>query len=276
MEQATAVDDLHHYLLDNRADETEHRFGALAELFDQNTFRHLDAVGVGPGWRCWEVGAGGPSVANWLAERVGPSGYVVATDIDLSWLPESEAVRFEARRLDVAADDPPADGFDLVHARLVLVHVRERDEALRKMAAALRPGGWLVIEDFDVALQQRAVIDASRPDHYVANRIRAGFVALLAQRGVDLEYGRKLPRLLREVGLSDVTADAYMPVALPAAAALDEANVHQVRDALIGQWHATPAEISVHLDTLRRGALDLATPPMISARGRQPRATRPR
>ena len=269
MEQATAIDDLNGYLLDNQAHETEVRFGALAELFDQNTFRHLDALGVGHGWRCWEVGAGGPTVANWLAERVGPSGYVVATDIDLSWLPEVEPVRFDARRLDVALDDPPAEGLDLVHARLVLVHVRERDEALRRMAAALRPGGWLVIEDFDVALQPRAVIDESRPDHQVANRIRAGFEALLAQRGADLEYGRKLPRLLREVGLTEVAADAYMPVALSAVAALEEANVHQVRDALIGQRHATPAEIRSHLDALRRGALDLATPPMISAWGRR-------
>ena len=112
MEQATAIEDLNGYLLDNRAHETEVRFGALAELFDQNTFRHLDALGVGHGWRCWEVGAGGPTVANWLAERVGPSGYVVATDIDLSWLPEVEPVRFDARRLDVAVDDPPAEGLD--------------------------------------------------------------------------------------------------------------------------------------------------------------------
>lgn len=269
MDHSTAVAELNGYLLANEAGETEHRFGALAELFDQNTFRHLDAVGVDRGWRCWEVGAGGPSVATWLAERSGVGGYVVATDIDLSWLPEGESVRYAARRLDVAIDDPPAEGFDLVHARLVLVHVPQRDEALRKMAAALRPGGWLVIEDFDVALQPRAVIDPSRPDHDVANRIRAGFEALLAQRGVDLEYGRKLPRLLREVGLTDVAADAYMPVALPAVAALEEANVYQVRRALIDERHATSAEISMYVDALRRGVFDLATPPMITAWGRR-------
>src|SRR3954453_13258396 len=74
------------YLLDNRQVEAGTRFGALAELFDPSTFRHLRARGVGTGWRCWEVGAGGRSVPDWLAQHVGPSGHVLATDIDTSWL----------------------------------------------------------------------------------------------------------------------------------------------------------------------------------------------
>ncbi len=168
MDRTTAVDDLNGYLLDNRAQETEHRFGALAELFDDNTFRHFDGVGVSPGWRCWEVGAGGPSVANWLAERVGPSGSVVATDIDLSWLPEIEPVRFEARCLDVAVDDPPADGFDLIHARLVLVHVpeRERGAAQDGRRAAAR---WLARHR---GLRRRD--PAASGDRRVASRPRGG------------------------------------------------------------------------------------------------------
>lgn len=70
------------YLLDNRQTEAGQRFDALAELFDPVTFRHLDALGLAAGWRCWEVGAGGPTVPARLAERVGPTGRVLATDID--------------------------------------------------------------------------------------------------------------------------------------------------------------------------------------------------
>ena len=58
------------YLLDNRAPAAERRFGALSALFDDVTFRHVDALGIQRGWRCWEVGAGGPSVPNRLAGRV--------------------------------------------------------------------------------------------------------------------------------------------------------------------------------------------------------------
>lgn len=52
----------HGYLLDNRRAEAGTRFAAFAELFDPVTFRHVDALGVGAGMRCWEVGAGGASV----------------------------------------------------------------------------------------------------------------------------------------------------------------------------------------------------------------------
>jgi precorrin-6B methylase 2 len=48
--------------------------------------RHIEALGIKRGWRCWEVGAGGPSVPGWLAEQVAPEGYVLASDIDVSWM----------------------------------------------------------------------------------------------------------------------------------------------------------------------------------------------
>jgi SAM-dependent methyltransferase len=256
------------YLLDNQAGEAGHRFGALAELFDHSTFRHFERLGVRAGWDCWEVGAGGTSVATWLADRTGTSGRVLATDIDISWMSGEHAVGFTVLRHDVGADRPPAGAFDLVHARLVLTHVRRRDAALRNMVSVLKPGGWLLVEDFDVRLQPHAVIDRGHDD-LVANRIRAGFETLLAERGVDLEFGRKLPRLLRELGMCEVGADAYMPVALPAVAALEEANVHQVRDRLVARRFATKPEIQCHLKTLRRGQLDIATPPLVSAWGRR-------
>ena len=72
------------YLLDNRQPEAGERFDAFAALFDPTTFRHLDGLGIGPGWRCWEAGAGGASVVSWLAKKVGPTGKVLATDIDTS------------------------------------------------------------------------------------------------------------------------------------------------------------------------------------------------
>jgi hypothetical protein len=46
---------------------------ALEALFDPSTFRHLTDLGIAPGWSCWEIGAGAPSVPRWLASQVGPS-----------------------------------------------------------------------------------------------------------------------------------------------------------------------------------------------------------
>ena len=114
------------YLLDNRAAAAQRRFGALSALFDDVTFRHVEALGIRPGWRSWEVGAGGPSVPNWLAGRVGPAGHVLATDIDTSWI-DGVAPQVEIRRHDVARDDLPPGVFDLIHARLVLCWIPGRD-----------------------------------------------------------------------------------------------------------------------------------------------------
>jgi SAM-dependent methyltransferase len=258
------------YLLDNRATETGGRFAALSDVFDPVTFRHLDALGPATGWRCWEVGAGGPSVPDELAQRVGPTGSVIATDIDIGWLTDRAGPGVEAIRHDVARDEPPDDGFDLIHARLVLLHIPEREQALRHMVSALRPGGILLIEDFDIDLQTMLCPDAHGPEQLLANRIKDAFRALLYDRGVDPTFGRRLPRLLRHHGLLDVRADAYFPLALPAVTALERANTAQVRDNLIAHGGVTAADVDRFLDLLDTGNLDLATAPLISATGRHP------
>ncbi|HEY3749833.1 MAG TPA: hypothetical protein VGL80_11565, partial [Pseudonocardiaceae bacterium] len=94
----------HRYLLDNAQAEAGERFVALAELFDGVTRGHFDRLGVGPGWRCWEVGAGGRSIPEALAAAVGPTGYVLATDIDPAWLDPHGT--YEVRRHDIVADPP--------------------------------------------------------------------------------------------------------------------------------------------------------------------------
>ncbi|MGW0374719.1 methyltransferase domain-containing protein [Streptomyces coeruleorubidus] len=258
------------YLLDNRQAEAGTRFDALGALFDASTFRHFETVGVAEGWRCWEVGAGGPGVAAWLRERVGPRGRVLATDIDVSWTEAAAPDGVEVLRHDVGRDEPPAGPFDLVHARLVLVHVTERDAALRTMIQALRPGGRLLVEDADPALQPLICPDEYGPEQELANRLRTGFRELLRQRGADLSYGRRLPRLLREAGLADVEADAYFPITSPACDVLEAATVRQVRDKLVAEGLATDEEIERHLANVEAGRLDLATSPMISAWGRRP------
>jgi hypothetical protein len=81
------------------------------------------------------------------------------------------------------------------------------------MASALRPGGWLVVEEADPQLQPRATIDAAGPEAVLANRLKDAFRALMRDRGVDLAFGRTLPRLLREAGLVDVGTAPLVTVA---------------------------------------------------------------
>jgi SAM-dependent methyltransferase len=258
------------YLLGNDAPEAMDRFTAFAALFDPSTFRHLDGLGLAPSWRVWEVGAGGTSVVAHLSERVGAGGSVLATDIDVAWASGAVAPNVEVLQHDVGADPPPGEGFDLVHARLVLVHVPARDAALAAMVAALRPGGALLVEDADPALQPLSCLEERGQEEVLANRLRRGFRALLAERGVDLSYGRSLPRRLRAAGLHQVAADAAFPVTDPACDALELATITLIRDQLLDHGIATEAEIEAHLEAVAAGRLDLAQPPMVACWGRKP------
>jgi hypothetical protein len=194
-----------------------------------------------------------------------------AADIGTSWLAGPATDRVDVLRHDVGAQDPAATDLDLVHARLVLTHVPRRHAALTSMVAALRSGGWLLLEEADPGLQPLICPDDYGPAQQLANRLRNGFRTLMAGRDADLTYGRTLPRLLRDHGLIDVAADAYFPITAPACTALERATVEQVRDRLISAGIATAAEVDQHLDNIDTGRVpDLATSPMISAWGRKP------
>src|SRR5450759_5108976 len=220
------------YLLGHSAEPAGVRLEAISALFDPSTFRHVKRLGIRPAWRCWEVGAGSPTVPTWLADQVGPRGSVLATDIDLSRLAGPAGSPYDVRRHDVGSDEPPPGPFDLIHARLVLVHVPLRAQALLNLVRVLRPGGWLLVEDADPRLQPLACPDEYGPDQQLANALRHSFRQLLSERGADLGYGRTLPRQLRAAG---------------------------------------PDVAQMALDLRTRGdagRLDIATAPMISAWGR--------
>ncbi len=99
------------YVFDNAEQETQARFAALPLIFDPGTIRHLEARGVSPGWKCLEVGAGGGSIAKWLAERVGASGYVLAADIDTRFLQTLHIPSLEVRQHDIVGRSFTRKGF---------------------------------------------------------------------------------------------------------------------------------------------------------------------
>jgi SAM-dependent methyltransferase len=173
------------------------RLDALARVRDPRTFTLLERCGIAPGWCCLEVGAGSGSVSLWLAERVGPAGRVVSIDVDLRFHAPPPA-NVEVRAADVVHDSLP-DGVDLVHARAVLQHIPEREAVLDRLVAALRPGGWIVVEDGDMrAFEAQALPEPMATVH------RAMIEASKARLGWDPYLGSRLPDLLRTRGLVDI------------------------------------------------------------------------
>jgi SAM-dependent methyltransferase len=196
------------YLFTHEWAGEEERLGGLSAFFDPGTRRQLETVGVGPGWRCLEIGAGAGSVAVWLAERVGPGGRVVATDLETGFLERLSLPNLEVRRHDIVTDDLPAGAFDLVHARLVLEHLAGRDAALTRMAAALAPGGWLVVEDLDWI----SVAPVAGRGAAALRRLVRGLLPFMRLAGYAPAYGRRLPVEMARLGLVEVRAEGVVPV----------------------------------------------------------------
>ncbi|HET9874223.1 MAG TPA: methyltransferase domain-containing protein, partial [Mycobacterium sp.] len=242
-------------------------FGILAELFNERTFRHIRALGIGAGWHCWEAGAGGGSVPTWLCERVGPTGQVVASDVDTFALEETTARPYQVLRQDLTVDPPPAVArFDLVHARLVLEHLSNPAGALMTLADALRPGGWLLVESSDPASQPLACPDQIGPSQALANKVRQSFWDVLGQR-TDLALGRTLPRLLRDAGLIDVDAEAANSLGGPDARQLQRTLTERMGPSLVATGRLTADEIGQHCADLESPDLDIAVFPVVSAWG---------
>ena len=183
------------------------RLRRLEAIADPATLAMFDRVGVGPGWRCLEVGAGAGSIARALAARVGESGHVVATDLDVEFLAPHAGSNLEVRRADVLADEHEPAMYDLVHTRHLLAHVAARaGEVLARLAAAVAPGGWLIVEDVDLA--SSLLVTATDDEQRAFDAVFEAFASLLEARGGDAHIGRRLPALVEQAGLVDVEVDA--------------------------------------------------------------------
>jgi SAM-dependent methyltransferase len=191
------------YALDNDHPRAGQHHALLSELFDEISAERARGLLDLRGKRCLEVGAGGGGFAAWLAEQVGPYGEVLATDIK----PHTIAARHPPLAVvghDLTTDPVPGGGWDLIHARLVLAHLREREEIVARLVAALAGGGVLLVEDFDV--QQDMVLHA--PDRQAAD-LYAQFQRTLSQHvfaaaGTDRTWARRAHGALLAAGLVDV------------------------------------------------------------------------
>jgi SAM-dependent methyltransferase len=190
---------------DSRDVELERRrLAILGRVFDPPTQRLLERLGLRRGWRCLEVGAGGGSLARWLATRVAPGGSVLATDIDVRF--QSDGLPgLEVRRHDIVEDALPEGAFDLVHARGVLQHVERREAALDRMVAAARPGGLVVIQDVDWLQFDHQ--EVPEPFASLSRRTRQHAEA---QHGYDGAWGRRLVAALRARGLEGVECEGMV------------------------------------------------------------------
>ncbi|RKN50458.1 methyltransferase domain-containing protein [Micromonospora endolithica] len=175
----------------------------LQEMLDPITIDDLKRCGVTPGQHALDVGAGAGSIARHLCHLVGPTGKVIAVDLDTTLLAPTGVLDVYQR--DLRTEPLPAEpgSLHLVTARCVLEHLPTRHQVLQQMITALRPGGQIVLGD--IVYARTTVPHAPTDgDAELITRVVHGILDILAGRGVDLHWGEKTPTLLLNAGLDQV------------------------------------------------------------------------
>jgi SAM-dependent methyltransferase len=235
------------YVFDQGWEAERARLAGLESGLDPGTISHLEALHVGAGWHCWEIGGGGGSIAAWLCEHVGKDGRVLATDLETTFLEKLPFTNVEVRRHDIVADDVPEEQFDLVHARWVLHWLPARERALRRMIAAVRPHGWLLVEEPDFVTPFYACASQT-----VCKVVTASIRAMEAMTGAQSEYGRRLLDDVFAHGLMDVEAFGRVLMMRGGTGLCSHLrlSIVKMRAALIGSGAATADEVEETLERL--------------------------
>jgi len=255
------------YVFDSDFASEEVRLGLGATLWDPGTFERLTRLGPLDGARCLEAGAGTGSVAAWLAERVGPAGEVVATDLRTDRLDWLRGGGVTVLRHDVATDALGEDAFDLVHARLVVQHLPQRHDVVGKLARALRPGGVLVCEDTDTA----ALFSHAARDDFLAEVKRAAY-AVMREAGYHAACSLLDVELIEQAGLHDVTSDGRARVVRGGTDAVRWFGlwIEHLSPAMLARGSVDASRLDAALAELRDPANRWLTQVMVTTSGRRP------
>ncbi|MGH3973745.1 MAG: class I SAM-dependent methyltransferase [Pseudonocardiaceae bacterium] len=189
------------YVFDNDSVHSRNQHQCLAEMLDPITTARLVQTGAADGWHCLDVGAGGGSVATWLAQRVAPSGRVLATDIKPSHIPVRAGL--EVIQHDIVRDPLPEAAFDLICARMVLRNLPQRRAVLDRLVRTLRPGGWLQLDEFDITYGP-ALLMPNPPARQLYDTFLAAKARLFDTASTDGAWGQHAAQAMHDAGLVDI------------------------------------------------------------------------
>ncbi len=123
--------------------------GTLRGWLGPATDTMIDLAGISKGAKVLDVAAGAGDQSMQIADRVGPEGYVLATDISSNILDYAAANAQSKgyRQIDFQVMDgeeltaAPAQ-FDAVVSRVGLIYFPDQMRALKGIRKSLKPGGW--------------------------------------------------------------------------------------------------------------------------------------
>jgi len=153
----TRLTSKHDYPFHSTAEEYE-RLRKQAQMWEPPTLKIFQKIGLSEGMHCLDVGCGPGAVMRLMGELVSSTGHVTGIDEDgnagrqaIEMLRATTESHFTFIEQDLeTAVEIPGYPFDLTYARFVVTYSRDPLAMLRKMFAWTKPGGYVVVQEFDV------------------------------------------------------------------------------------------------------------------------------
>jgi 2-polyprenyl-3-methyl-5-hydroxy-6-metoxy-1,4-benzoquinol methylase len=254
IDQGSTVDTRSQYAFDNADAQGPRQLRLLADILDEHTIDVLARAGIGASWHCLDVGPGAGTITRWMARQVQPGGHVTALDLDPRHVRPADNITI--RQGDVRSIDLPEAHYDLIHTRLLLLHLAERDMVLDRLVDALKPGGLLVVSDWDATRRDLLLRAPTEAAAAAFDALQNGLLAELEAHGADVTWARRAPLTMRAAGLVDLETVAHnrLWAGGEPGCLLHTSNARQKRHALLARGITTD-----QLDLLEHAMADPAT-----------------
>jgi SAM-dependent methyltransferase len=187
-----------------------------------------------------------------VADLLDPGGSVLGVDQAERLLEVAERRRasaglenIEFRQAD-ARTFSASERFDAIVARLLLFHLPDRGDVLRRQLDALRPDGTMVIVEFDIGAMR------AEPEVPLVEDVRRWIEAAFRAAGADPRIGTQAGQLLRRAGFAEVSTlgiQAYFAPSDPTGPLLCAGVTRTLAPQIVAQGIADEAELG--LDTLQ-------------------------
>jgi SAM-dependent methyltransferase len=231
----TTTDAVSRYTFSNADEQGPQQLRLLADILDEHSTYVLAGTGIANGWQCLDVGPGAGTITRWLADRVRPDGHVTALDLDPGQVQADDTIY--VWQGDVRTVGLPESFYDLVHVRLVLLHLAERELVLQRLVTALKPGGTLVVSDWDATHCDWLLRAPSSAAADAFDAFQHALLAILTDNGADPGWARRVPAHMQTAGLVDLETVIHnrLWVGGEPGCLLHASNARQLRTQLIAR-----------------------------------------
>ncbi len=207
------------YIMGRTAAEYE-RLNRQAKIWEPITRRILMEAGLQKGMRCLDVGCGTGAVMKLMGNITGKEGTVTGFDADESLgnyavdiLNKDGDMQYSFEQGNIEESDVlPGIAYDFVYSRFFLLHLYKPEIAIKKMYDALKPGGILLLQDYDFS-----TLHFSKPVNEVDGYFRQLMLDTFSGIGKDPLIGIRLSYYINKAIGKEADATDASSVITPAA-----------------------------------------------------------